>query len=87
VTPLEARMAHLEGAYEQTAQRLAGFDLRFDALDRKIDGKIDALSAKVDGKIDALSAKVDRHFTWTVGLIFGTWAAAIATIFAALPRH
>lgn len=30
-------MAHLEGAYEQTSQRLAAIDLRFDAIDRKID--------------------------------------------------
>ncbi len=30
-------MAHLEGAYEQTTQRLAAYDLRFDALDRKVE--------------------------------------------------
>lgn len=34
MSPLEVRVAHLEGAYEQTNQRSAAYDLRFEALDR-----------------------------------------------------
>ena len=93
-------MAHLEGAYDQVAQRLAGFDLRFDALDRKIESlrgdlgaRIDALAGKtlgeinrLDSKVDALAGKVDRHFMWTVGLIFGTWATTIVTLVALIHR-
>jgi len=76
-------MAYLEGAYEQTTHRLAGFDLRFDALDRKIE----SLHSDLNAKIHALAGRIDRHFMWTVGLIFGTWATAIVTILAALTHH
>ncbi|MHB8229928.1 MAG: hypothetical protein ACYDG0_03960 [Vulcanimicrobiaceae bacterium] len=58
--PFEIRLARLEGTYEQVDKRLdtihadvrdlrAGMDLRFDSLDRKIDGVRDSLSAKIDG--------------------------------------
>ena len=57
-SPIEYRMARLEGTYEQVSQ-LMNIDLRFDGLDRKIDllrdaldKKIDALDAKIDAKID-----------------------------------
>jgi len=83
VSPLEVRMAHLEGAFEQTTQRLAGFELRFDALDRKVE----SLRSDLNAKIHALASKTDRHFMWTIGLIFGTWATAIGAIVAALTHH
>ena len=35
--PLDVRMAHLEGAYEQVVKRLESIDHRLDTLDRKID--------------------------------------------------
>ena len=37
VQPLEIRMAHLEGAYEQISERLTGIDGRLTGLDQKID--------------------------------------------------
>ena len=64
--PLESRMSHLEGAYEQTSLRLASIDARFDALDRKVDLRFDALlatiralDAKIDGVEDKLGRKID----------------------------
>jgi hypothetical protein len=35
--PLDIRMAHLEGAYEQVVKRLESIDHRLETLDRKID--------------------------------------------------
>lgn len=35
VRQLETRMAHLEGAYEQSNERLASMDRRLDAIDRR----------------------------------------------------
>ena len=35
--PLDVRMAHLEGAYEQVVKRLESIDHRLETLDRKID--------------------------------------------------
>ena len=59
-------MAHLEGAYEQTSQRLAAIDLRFDAIDRRFDG---------------LDRKIDERFLWTIGVVFATWLTTIIAIF------
>ena len=97
-SPIENRMARLEGAYDQVSQRLMnidprfdGFDrkidLRFDALDKKIDAleaKIDALEAKVDAKVAALDAKIDQRFMWTVGIIVSTWLTSIGTTIASI---
>ena len=67
-SPMESRMARLEGAYDQVSQRLMTIDPRFDGFDRKLDlrfdaldKKFDALEAKVDQRIDALEAKVDHR--------------------------
>ncbi|HEY1976249.1 MAG TPA: hypothetical protein VGG89_06890 [Candidatus Baltobacteraceae bacterium] len=81
-------MAHLEGAYEQTSQRLAAIDLRFDAIDRRfdaVDRKIDDLRTAVYDRIDSLrldlNGKIDQRFMWTVGIIAGTWLTTILSIF------
>jgi hypothetical protein len=87
VSPLEARMAHLEGAYEQTTHRLAGFELRFDAIDRKLESIRGELRAELVGGIDSLRRDMNRQFTWTIGLIFPTWATAVVTTLEALARR
>jgi hypothetical protein len=58
-SPMESRMARLEGAYEQVSQRLMNIDPRFDGVDRKIDLRFDALDKKIDGVRDALDKKID----------------------------
>ncbi len=91
-SPLETRMARLEGAYDQISQRLTNIDPRFDTLDRKIDllrdtldKKIDALDAKVDQRFSALEqrieTKIDQRFMWTVGIVVTTWLTTIASIY------
>jgi hypothetical protein len=73
MSPLEVRMAHLEGAYEQTSQRLAAIDLRFDAIDRRFDA--------VDRRFNALDRKIDERFLWTIGAVLSTWLTTILAIF------
>jgi hypothetical protein len=46
--PLEIRMAHLEGAYEQISERLNGIDSRLTG----IDGRLTALDQKIDIKFE-----------------------------------
>ena len=83
MSPLEQRMAYLEGAYEQTTHRLAGFELRFDAIDRKIESfRLDVIA-----NLESLRKDMNRQFMWTVGLLFGTWATAVVTILEALTRR
>jgi len=84
VSPLEARMSHLEGAYEQVGQRLAAIDLRFDGVDRRFDA-IDRHFGAVDQKIELLRSslldKIDQRFMWTIGVILSTWLATFLAIF------
>ncbi|MGH7660481.1 MAG: hypothetical protein ACRENA_06155 [Vulcanimicrobiaceae bacterium] len=68
--PLEIRMAHLEGAYEQISERLRGIDGRLLALDQKMD----SLARKIDGS------------QWRmVSLVVGTWITLMLAIFLHKP--
>jgi tetrahydromethanopterin S-methyltransferase subunit G len=65
-SPMESRMARLEGAYEQVSQRLMNIDPRLDGFDRKIDLRFDALDTKIEAvetkltqRIDALEGRLD----------------------------
>ena len=83
-SPIEIRMAHLEGAYEQVSQRLTSIDLRFDAVDRRFDileRKIDSFRDALDKRIDAVDAKIDERFMWTIGVVVTTWLTTIASIY------
>jgi hypothetical protein len=74
--PLEIRMAHLEGAYEQINERLRGIDGRLLALDQKIDSRFDAFEKKMDVRFDKV-----YHSQWqTVSLVLGTWITLILAI-------
>ncbi len=59
--PLEIRMAHLEGAYEQVSQRLNGIDLRLNAIDSRL--------AALEIRIDQRFAAMDQKFLWVMGLV------------------
>ncbi len=83
-SPIESRMARLEGAYEQVSQRLMNIDTRLDTLDRKVDLLRDALDAvrdALDKKIDGFDAKSNQRFTWTVGIFITAWVTTIASIY------
>jgi predicted nuclease with TOPRIM domain len=73
--PLEIRLARLEGAYEQIADRLNGIDHRLESLEKKIDQKMDTRFGELDKKIDANLRTV---ITWMLGqtaVILGAVAA------------
>jgi hypothetical protein len=46
--PIEVRVAHLEGAYEQISDRLNGFDLRFAHLEEKLDRGFQSVNDRMD---------------------------------------
>jgi tetrahydromethanopterin S-methyltransferase subunit G len=92
--PLEIRMAHLEGAYEQISERLRGIDGRLTALDQKIDSRFDRLDQKIDQKIGALDQKMDSRFdtfdkklTTIMVTYLGTSAALTAAIIGVVVTH
>jgi hypothetical protein len=59
--PLEIRMAHLEGAYEQVSHRLNGIDLRLNAIDSRL--------AAFETRMDRRFAAMDQKFLWVIGLV------------------
>lgn len=99
--PLEARMAHIEGTYEQVSQRLAGFELRFDAIDRRfeaIDRRFEAIDHRfdaVDRRFDLMDRKIETFRSEVLDKLDGRfmWTIGvvlgtwITTILAVIFRH
>lgn len=65
--PLEARMAHVEGAFNQVNERLGSIDRRLDSMDSRFAG--------LDHRLDAM----DVRFNWVIGTIVAAWTTMIAT--------
>ena len=66
--PLEARIAHVEGAFDQVNERLNSIDRRLEGFDRRFEG------------IDRRFESVDRRFNWLAGIVVATWVTTILTI-------
>jgi hypothetical protein len=58
VQPMEARMAHLEGAFVQVNERLGSVDRRLDSMDRNL---------------AELRKASNQHFMWLIGIVAGSW--------------
>ncbi len=80
---MESRLANLEGAYQQIADRLNGMDMRLDGLDRKID----AFRESVTSEFRSLRGEMDRRFMWVFGMILTTWLTTWLTIILAVLFH
>jgi len=84
--PLEIRMAHLEGAYEQIShrlgtieQRLGSMELKFEARFGQVDGRFGQIDARFV-QIDARFAQIDQKFIWLFGLIGSSWITTILAV-------
>lgn len=88
--PIEIRMAHLEGAYEQLVKRIAQLNSTMDSGFAQIDGRfaqvdgrfaqLEGRLAQIDGRIDGLGKKVDSVQWRMVSLIVVTWITTTLTI-------
>lgn len=63
--PLEARLAHLEGAFVQVGERLNSIDRRLDSMDQRF---------------GRLEQALDARFSWLMGIVVGTWITTILTV-------
>lgn len=70
--PLEARIAHVEGAFDQVNERLGSIERRLDTIDVRFN------------QVDARFNHVDSRFNWLTGIVVGTW---VTTILAVLFHH
>lgn len=85
-TPLDSRLAHLEGAFDQISDRLNSIDMRFEAVDRRFEGverRLDDLGRRVDGFRDTLVARMDRQFFWLMGVLIVSIILPLADRFIA----
>ena len=88
--PLEIRMAHLEGAYEQISERLGGVEARLLALDQKMDSRFDAVDRRftaMDGRFAAMEGRFegfDRKLTAILITMVSGTAAIVAPLIALL---
>lgn len=61
--PLDARMAHIEGAFEQINERLGSIERRFDVAFASVDQRFN---------------HVDTKFNWLIGTTAGGFFTLIA---------
>jgi tetrahydromethanopterin S-methyltransferase subunit G len=84
---MEARIAHLEGAYVQVSDRLNSIDRRLDSLESRIetrfvqvDNRFTALASEMNARFASLSKDTKSQFTWLVGIVIGMALATIGTL-------
>lgn len=89
--PMEVRMAHLEGSYEQIDKRLGDLTMMINGRFEQVDGRFaqivaqtDSRFAQVDSRLDGLDRKVDGLHWRMTSLIVGTW---LTTILAIILHH
>jgi hypothetical protein len=78
--PLDVRIAHLEGAYEQLDKRLGDLTSTIDGRFAQVDSRF----GQVESRLDSLGQKVDGLQWRMTSLIVVTW---ITTILAVLLHH
>ena len=66
---LEARLAHLEGAFLQ-------MDRRIESLERTVDARF----SQIDSRFTQLETRFETRFNWVIGLIVTSWISTIVTI-------
>ncbi|HEV2261760.1 MAG TPA: hypothetical protein VGR69_05670 [Candidatus Rubrimentiphilum sp.] len=77
--PLEIRMAHLEGAYEQISHRLNGIDQRLNSIELKMESRFAQVDSRF-GQIDGRLGQIDQKFIWLFGLIGSSWITTILAV-------
>lgn len=62
---LEARIARVEGAFDQVNERLGGIERRIDSFENLTALRFD---------------QIDRRFNWLTGIVVGSWLTMMATL-------
>jgi tetrahydromethanopterin S-methyltransferase subunit G len=80
---MEGRMANLEGAYRQVADRLNGIDGRLNSMDNRleaVDRKIDTRADALDRAMGDMRRDMNQRFMWMIGMIMTSWVTTILTV-------
>jgi tetrahydromethanopterin S-methyltransferase subunit G len=63
--PLDARLAHLEGAFVQVDRRLDSLERRLESFERATDSRFN---------------QIDSRFNWLIGIVVTSWISTIVTV-------
>ena len=66
---LEARIARVEGVFDQVNERLGGIERRIDSFENLTVLRFD---------------QIDRRFNWLTGIVVGSWLTMMATQLTAI---
>jgi tetrahydromethanopterin S-methyltransferase subunit G len=80
---LEARMSHIDGAFEQVNDRLGGIERRLDSMEGRFEGRFNSIEDRFEGRFNSMDqrfAQIDQRFNWVIGTILGTWVTTILAI-------
>lgn len=69
---MEARIAHLEGAFDQVGERLNSIDRRINSFEQRVDARFNGLDSRFNG--------LDTRFNWLIGIVVATWITTILTV-------
>ncbi len=70
--PLEARLAHLEGAFLQV-------DRRLESLERAVDSRFNQVESRFN-QIESRFSIIDQRFKWLTGIVVASWVSTIVAI-------
>lgn len=65
VNPIEVRLAHLEGAFEQINHRLGAIEGRLSGIESRLESRF----AAIDARIERLEDRMERQFYWILTLV------------------
>ncbi|HZV77795.1 MAG TPA: hypothetical protein VFF63_08575 [Candidatus Babeliales bacterium] len=71
--PLEARLAHLVGAFLQV-------DRRLETIERAMEARFSQLETRLESRFSI----VDQRFNWLIGIVVASWISTVVTV---LFRH
>jgi len=81
--PLDARLAHLEGAFVQVDRRLESLERsiesRFNQVDARF-GQVESRLTQMESKFEARFTIIDQRFNWLTGILVATWISTIVTV-------
>jgi tetrahydromethanopterin S-methyltransferase subunit G len=74
--PLDARIARLEGSFDQVNERLGSIDRRLDSFEHAVALRFDRSEQLTNLRFD----QIDRRFNWLTGIVVGTWITTILAV-------
>ena len=79
--PWEPRVSRLEGAFEQSGDRLNSIDLRLAQIDARF-AQMEGRFAQMDGRFTQIDHKIDSNFKALIGWMLGQTTVVVGAMVA-----